>query len=95
MKQLNVLIFSASFGAGHMRAAKAIMEELRNKEPNVKIMHLDFGAFISKTFNSVIKSTYIDLIKYTLKLWGKFYYRTSKTPRDSVFQHFLNGLGRR
>jgi len=90
-----VLIFSASFGAGHVRAAEAIMEVLRVKEPNVKITHLDFGAFLSKTFNALIKNTYIELIKYTPKLWGKFYYRTSKIPHDSVFQRFLNGLGRR
>jgi len=95
VEQLNVLIFSASFGAGHVRAAEAIMEELRAKEDNVKITHLDFGAFLSKTFNSFIKSTYIELIKYTPKLWGKFYYRTSKIPPDSYFQRFLNGLGRR
>lgn len=95
MEQLSVLIFSATFGAGHMRAAEAIIEALRAKDPNVKITHLDFGAFLSKTFNSVIKNTYIELIKHTPKLWGKFYYRTSRIPPDSVFQRFLNGLGRR
>lgn len=95
MDRLSVLVFSASFGAGHVRAAEAIIEELRIKEPNVKITHLDFGAFLSKTFNSVVKNTYIELIKHTPKLWGKFYYRTSKIPPDSVFQRFLNGLGRR
>ncbi|MDP4161172.1 MAG: glycosyltransferase [Bacillota bacterium] len=95
MEQLNVLIFSATFGAGHVRAAEAIIEALRTKDPNVKITHLDFGAFLNKTFNSVIKNTYIELIKHTPKLWGKFYYRTSKIPPDSAFQRFLNGLGRR
>ncbi|HWQ42867.1 MAG TPA: glycosyltransferase [Desulfosporosinus sp.] len=95
MEELSVLIFSATFGAGHVRAAEAVIEALRAKEPDVKIMHLDFGAFLSKTFNSVIKSTYIELIKHTPKLWGKFYYRTSKIPPDSVFQRFLNVLGRR
>ncbi|WP_088228945.1 glycosyltransferase [Desulfosporosinus sp. FKB] len=95
MEHLNVLIFSASFGAGHVRAAEAIIEALRAKDPNVKITHLDFGAFLSKTFNSVVKNTYIELIKHTPRLWGKFYYRTSKIPPDSLFQRFLNGLGRR
>ena len=95
MEHLSVLIFSASFGAGHVRAAEAIIEVLRSKEPDVEITHLDFGAFLSKTFNSVIKNTYIELIKHTPKLWGKFYYRTSKIPPDSLFQRFLNGLGRR
>jgi processive 1,2-diacylglycerol beta-glucosyltransferase len=95
LDQLSVLVFSASFGAGHVRAADAVIEALRAKDPNVKITHLDCGAFLSKTFNSVIRSTYIELIKHTPKLWGKFYYRTAKIPPDSAFQRFLNGLGRR
>ncbi|HWQ41391.1 MAG TPA: glycosyltransferase, partial [Desulfosporosinus sp.] len=95
MKQLKVLIFSASFGAGHVRAAEAIIEVLRSKELRAEITHMDFGAFLNKTFNSVIKSTYIKLIKHTPKLWGEFYYRTSKIAPDSLFQRFLNGLGRR
>ncbi|GAB6172169.1 hypothetical protein JCM15765_16470 [Paradesulfitobacterium aromaticivorans] len=94
MEQMSVLIFSATSGAGHVRAAEAVIEALRAKDPNVKITHLDFGAFLSKTFNTVVKNTYIELIKHTPKLWGKFYYRTSKIPPDSVLQRFLNGLGR-
>lgn len=95
MEKLRVLIFSATFGAGHVRAAEALIESLRAKEPGVDITHLDFGTFLSKTFNSVIKNTYIELIKHTPKLWGKFYYRTAKIPPDSVFQRFLNRLGQR
>ncbi|MDA8443256.1 MAG: UDP-N-acetylglucosamine--LPS N-acetylglucosamine transferase, partial [Peptococcaceae bacterium] len=94
MKNLRVLVFSASFGAGHVRAADAAIEALRNKEPNIEITHLDFGAFLSKTFNKVIKNTYIELIKHSPKLWGKFYHRTSKIAPDSVLQRFLNKLGR-
>lgn len=95
MEQLNVLIFSATFGLGHVRAANAIIEELRFKEPNTKITHLDFGTFLSKTFNTLVKNTYIELIKHTPKLWGKLYYSTSKISSGSVFQRFLNGLGRK
>ncbi len=94
MKHLRVLIFSATFGAGHVRAAEAMIEALRLEEPGVEITHLDFGAFVNKTFNKVIKNTYIEVIKHTPKLWGKFYYRTSKIPPHSVFQRFLNGIGR-
>lgn len=94
MKHLRVLVFSATFGAGHVRAAEATIEALRLEEPGVEITHLDFGAFINKTFNKVIKNTYIEVIKHTPKLWGKFYYRTSKIPPHSVFQRFLNVIGR-
>lgn len=94
MKHLRVLIFSATFGAGHIRAAQALIEALREDDPAVDITHLDFGAFVSKTMNKVIKSTYIEVIKHTPKLWGKFYYRTAKISPHSVFQRFLNGIGR-
>lgn len=94
MKNLRILVFSATFGAGHVRAAEALIEALREENPATEITHLDFGAFINKTFNKVIKSTYIELIKHTPKLWGKFYYRTAKIPPHSVFQRFLNGIGR-
>lgn len=95
MGHLRILVFSATFGAGHVRAAEALIEAVLNKEPLAVIDHVDFGAFLSKAFNKVLKETYIDLIKYTPKLWGKFYYRTSRIPPDSVFQRFLNHLGRR
>ena len=94
MDRLKVLIFSASFGAGHVRAAEAIIEELRIKEPSAEIIHLDYGAFLSKTVNSVMKNTYNEVIKYTPKLWREFYYRTSKIPPNSLLQRFLDGLGR-
>jgi len=92
--KLRVLIFSATFGAGHVRAAEAVIEALRSAEPDVEITHLDFGSFVNKTFNKVIKNTYIEVIKHTPKLWGKFYYRTAKIAPHSVFQRFLNGIGR-
>ncbi|MHB1406193.1 MAG: MGDG synthase family glycosyltransferase [Desulfitobacteriaceae bacterium] len=95
MQSLRVLIFSATFGAGHVRAAEAVSEALLARAPQTEVIHLDFGEFLSKTINKVIKSTYIELIKYTPKLWGKFYYRTTKISPDSVLQRFLNKLGRR
>jgi processive 1,2-diacylglycerol beta-glucosyltransferase len=92
---LRVLVFSATFGAGHVRAAEAIIEVIRAKEPKAEITHLDFGAFLSKSINEMVKSTYIELIKYTPRLWGKFYYRTSKIQPDSVLKRLINILGRR
>ena len=95
MKELRVLIFSATYGAGHVRAAEAVSEALHDLVPGVEVIHLDFGEFIGKTINKVIKNTYIEVIKHTPKLWGKFYYSTAKISPHSVFQRFLNGLGRR
>lgn len=94
MKQLRILVFSAAFGNGHLRAAEAVIEGIRIKEPLAIVTHIDFGDFLNKRFNSMVKKLYFELIKHSPKLWGKFYYQTSKLHPRSTVQRFLNQLGR-
>ncbi|HVJ50310.1 MGDG synthase family glycosyltransferase [Desulfitobacterium sp.] len=94
MGNLRIIVFSATYGAGHVRAAEALIEAIRTKTPSAEITHVDSMAFLSKTLNKVIKNTYIEVIKHSPRLWGKFYYRTAKIPPDSVLQKFLNVIGR-
>lgn len=94
MGDLRVLVFSATYGAGHVRAAEALIEAIQSKVPSADITHVDSMAYISKTLNKVIKNTYIEVIKHTPHLWGKFYYRTSKISPHSVLQRLLNIIGR-
>ena len=93
MKQLKILIFSASFGNGHLRAAEAVIEGIRIQEPLAKIIHLDFGDFLSKSINTMIKNIYGEIINHIPKLWGRFYYKTSMVQPRSMSQRFLNKLG--
>jgi processive 1,2-diacylglycerol beta-glucosyltransferase len=88
-------VFSARFGNGHFRAAEAVIEGIRIKEPLAKITHLDFGDFLSKRLNTMAKNLYMEMIKHTPRLWGKFYYKTAKLQPESKIQSFLNQLGRR
>jgi len=94
VKHLRFLVFSAGFGNGHFRAAEAVIEGLRIKEPYAEIIHLDFGDFLSKRFNLVAKNIYMEMIKHTPRLWGKFYYKTDKLQPESMIQRFLKHLGR-
>ena len=94
MKNLRALVFSATFGDGHLRAAQAVIEALRLKNADIEITHLDCGEFLSKAFNNILKSTYIGLIKHSPKLWGTFYYGTAKISPNSLLQRFLNNMGR-
>lgn len=94
MGDLRIIVFSASYGAGHVRAAEALIEEIQMKAPSAEITHIDFMAFVSKTLNKVIKNTYIEMIKHSPRLWGKFYYRTSKISSDSVLNRIMTVIGR-
>lgn len=95
MSQLRVLVFSAGFGNGHFRAAEAVIEGIQIKAPSAKIMHLDFGDFLSKRFNTMAKNVYMEMIKHTPRLWGKFYDKTAKFHPNSMIQRFLKQLGRK
>ncbi|MDR3584188.1 MAG: glycosyltransferase [Desulfosporosinus sp.] len=94
MEQLKVLVFSATFGNGHLRAAEAVIEGIRIKEPSAKIIHLDFGDFLGIRFNTLIKNIYSEMIKHIPKLWGKLYYKTAQVQPQSLSQRLLNKLGR-
>ncbi|HEX3011578.1 MAG TPA: glycosyltransferase [Syntrophomonadaceae bacterium] len=94
MRNIRVLVFSATYGAGHERAAQAVIEEIGMQSPNAEITHLDCGVLLSRTFNTIIKSTYLGMIKHTPKLWGKFYYDTARISPDSKLQIILNNMGK-
>jgi len=93
MENLRVLVFSATFGAGHVRAAEALIEAIHELPGHAEVVHLDCWAVLSKNFNEVFKDFYIGMIKHTPKLWGKFYYGTSEISPDSAFQSLLNKIG--
>ncbi|MCL4419460.1 UDP-N-acetylglucosamine--LPS N-acetylglucosamine transferase [Patescibacteria group bacterium] len=95
MEQLRVLVFSASFGNGHLRAAEAVIEGIWIKDPSAKIIHFDFGDFLNKPINTIIKSVYGEIIKHVPKLWGRFYYKTSQVQPRSRSQRLLSRLGQR
>ncbi|MGC7871718.1 MGDG synthase family glycosyltransferase [Desulfosporosinus sp. SYSU MS00001] len=94
MKELRVLVFSASFGNGHLRAAEAVIEGIKMKVPSAEIIHLDFGAFLNIRVNSIIKDFYSGLLRRAPKLWGRFYYKTGKKQPQSMSQRLLNQIGR-
>lgn len=95
MKNPRIMIFSASFGAGHVRAAEALIEAIRQSCPYAEVCHLDCWAIVSKHLNSLTKNFYIGMLKHTPNLWGGFYYGTAKISSDSILQRFLDNAGLR
>ncbi|NLI91315.1 MAG: UDP-N-acetylglucosamine--LPS N-acetylglucosamine transferase [Peptococcaceae bacterium] len=93
MKPLRVLVFSASFGDGHFKAAEGLIQALKRTDSSIQIMHEDFMSIYNKMLNSIIKNMYIKMIKRVPKLYGTFYQSTQNLPYDSRFQRFINSLG--
>ena len=69
----NILILSASVGAGHLRAAEAVELALRQVAPNANVKNLDVLTLANKTFRRIYSKGYFDFANRAPHLLGYFY----------------------
>jgi processive 1,2-diacylglycerol beta-glucosyltransferase len=75
----NVLIVSASVGAGHNQAAKAVAEGIKRRYPGANATIVDFMAGESSYLNTLVKETYLKMISLSPQLY-ELLYRWSQIP---------------
>ena len=74
----NVVIFYASYGGGHLSAAKSIQEYIDLNYPEYQTHLIDCVKSISKPINSVTTSAYKWMGKNSPKLWANVYNNSNK-----------------
>lgn len=77
-----ILVLTLSFGAGHVRAAENVLDELRNQLPEAELLLIDALKNCSLTFRAYYVWTYWLMIRYAPNLWNKFF-TARKKRRDS------------
>ena len=70
---MNILLFYASYGSGHLSAATAIEQYIKEYYPNAKTLKIDCVEYINKSINKISKSAYKNIILKTPILWGQVY----------------------
>lgn len=70
---MNILLFYASYGSGHLSAAKAIEQYINEHYPNARTLKIDCVEYINKSINKISTSAYKNIILRTPQLWGQFY----------------------
>ncbi|MBF8293941.1 MAG: hypothetical protein HW389_486 [Bacteroidetes bacterium] len=93
MKKPFILILSTSGGAGHARAAEALVQATRSAEFSVRAEHYDCLDFTSKAFKRLYSQSYLSMVNHLPELWGYLYSQAerkqySKRGLLSVFDHF-------
>src|SRR3989338_5310165 len=84
-----VLITSVSrVGAGHVKAAEALLTYGKEHCPGLDFCYLDIMEHIGKTMKHTIVQTYDVLAKHAPELWG-FFYDTINTPQGG---HAFNAI---
>ena len=64
-----VLIFYASYGGGHLSAAKSIKKHIEENYPNIESEMIDCMKFISKPLEKITTGAYREMAKNAPKLW--------------------------
>ncbi len=77
---MNILIFYASYGGGHLNAAKSINECISNYDKNNKIELIDCMKYVNKTVEKVSTAAYREAAKKAPWVWGRIYNDSQKGP---------------
>ena len=70
---MNILLFYASYGSGHLSAASAIEQYIKEHYPNDKTLKIDYVEYINRSINKISTSAYKNIILKTPLLWGQVY----------------------
>jgi len=77
----NILVLSASVGAGHMRAAQAVELALRQLAPEAQVRNIDLLTLTNAAFRRIYGKAYLDLVNLAPHVLGYFYDLMDK-PRE-------------
>jgi processive 1,2-diacylglycerol beta-glucosyltransferase len=86
-----VLVLSASAGAGHVRAAEALVKDFQN-HPDVTnggdVQHWDILKYTTAVFRTIYSKVYLDLINRAPWFLGMVYKGTDKPWKETAAQAF-------
>ena len=79
---MKILVFYASYGGGHLNAAKSIenciIENFKNKYINIEL--IDCMKYVNKTIEKVTTTAYKEMAKKMPWAWGRIYSDSQKGP---------------
>ncbi|HOY70718.1 MAG TPA: glycosyltransferase [Methylotenera sp.] len=94
MKNPHILVLSVSAGAGHVRAAQALVATAERDYPHANITHLDVMDFVPSSFRKVYADSYIKLVDKAPLLWAYLYQNTDKQESSSLLTKIRRNIER-
>lgn len=81
-----IIISYASYGGGHLSAAKNLKEYIEETYPDCEVLLFDCMKYVNRVIDKVCGTTYSQITKNIPWFWGKIYYHT----QDPVFEKILS-----
>lgn len=79
-----VIVFYASYGGGHLSAARSINEYIENNYPDVDSELIDCVKYINKALEAVTTKAYSEMAKKVPNAWGKIYKKSETGPLAQI-----------
>lgn len=79
-----IIIFYASYGGGHLSAARSIKENIETTYNNVEVKLVDCMEYSNKVINKVTTKAYSELAKKAPNTWGKVYWKSQSGPLAEI-----------
>ena len=89
---MNTLFLSASTGGGHDKAAEAVMECMKHKNPDSNMLLSNSLKHISPLFDRLITGTYLHTMRNTPNVYGTLYELSEKAENITDITKTLNRL---
>ena len=77
---MKVLIFYASYGGGHLNAAKSIQDCIINNYKEVDVELIDCMKYVNKTVEKLTTAAYREMAKKAPWVWGRIYSDSQRGP---------------
>ena len=77
---MNILIFYASYGGGHLNAAKSIDDYIKKNFNNAETELIDCMKYVNKTVEKITTGAYREMAKKAPWAWGTIYSTSQKGP---------------
>ena len=75
-----VIIFYASYGGGHLNAAKSIQECIINNYKDIDVELIDCMKYVNITIEKITTAAYREMAKKAPWVWGRIYADSQKGP---------------
>lgn len=75
-----IMIFYASYGGGHLSAARSIKEYIETNYTDIEIQLIDCMYYVNKIFDKVTTTAYAEMAKKIPQTWGRVYWHAQSGP---------------
>jgi processive 1,2-diacylglycerol beta-glucosyltransferase len=79
-----ILVLSVAAGAGHVRAADAVVAAAKAAHPPLEATHLDLLSLVPKEFRTLYAEQYIKLVEKLPELWSFLYAKSDRPSRGTL-----------